>query len=104
MTDLYRDNLLYRPVLAPDLGYRSDDVFEKEKIEKIIPPISFESPIPKDTPRQQYFDFEEIQNLIPLLPVGLHYFTAVIEKIKKMFSQAFEQGVDMRDFNHSLLR
>ena len=37
LQDKRRDDLLYRPILAPDLNYRSDEIFEKVKIQENPP-------------------------------------------------------------------
>lgn len=96
MTDSMRDNLLYRPLLAPDLGYRSDDEFQRirKTTQADFPskiPV-FKDTTPEDAPIRLYNDWTDIQNLLPMLPKGLQDTGDSIEELKKQLISVFPDG------------
>lgn len=80
--DKEKQNLLYRPELAPEKHYRSDADFEHD-IDNTIPnlPVDDEKNI-DDSPTQIRESLEEIQSLIKSLPKNIHFWGKSVEKLK----------------------
>ena len=104
MADEKKDQVLYRPDLEPERHYLSDDIFQKSKVPNV--PISEEDiPDIEETteeeelkkargikqnatststsvvPQKLKQEFEEVKELIPLLPEEVHFLEPTIEKI-----------------------
>ena len=104
MADEKKDQVLYRPDLEPERHYLSDDIFQKSKVPNV--PISEEDiPDIEETteeeelkkargikqnatststsvvPQKLKQEFEEVKELIPLLPEEVHFLEPTIDKI-----------------------
>ena len=104
MADEKKDQVLYRPDLEPERHYLSDDIFQKSKVPNV--PISEEdTPDIEETteeeelkkargikqnatststsvvPQKLKQEFEEVKELIPLLPEEVHFLEPTIDKI-----------------------
>ena len=80
--DKNRQNLLYRPELAPEKRYKSDADFE-HGVDNDIPnlPVDEEKKV-DDSPARIREDLEEIQSLIKSLPENVHFWGKSVEKLK----------------------
>lgn len=80
--DKNKQNLLYRPELAPEKHYKSDADFERG-VDNDIPnlPIDEEKKV-DDSPARIREDLEEIQSLIKSLPENVHFWGKSVEKLK----------------------
>nr|DAP54857.1 MAG TPA: hypothetical protein [Caudoviricetes sp.] len=78
--DREKENLLYRPELAPEKHYKSDADFKHSNTVPNLP-IDNEQPV-DNSPSQIRADLEEIDSLIKKLPKDIHFWKKSIEKIK----------------------
>ena len=107
MADEKKDQILYRPELEPERHYLSDDVFQKTKVPNVPIPEEDTPDIEETTeeeelkkargvkqnastttslttsliPQKLRREFEEVKELIPLLPEEVHFLEPTIEKI-----------------------
>ena len=100
MADEKKDQVLYRPDLEPERHYLSDDIFQKSKVPNVPIPEEDTPDIEETTeeeelkkargikqnatsvvPQKLKQEFEEVKELIPLLPEEVHFLEPTIDKI-----------------------
>lgn len=78
--DKEKENLLYRPELAPEKYYRSEAEFKRDG--KGIPNLPPDEEIPDERPYEIQEDIEEIIKLMKKLPKEIWFWQKSVEKIR----------------------
>ena len=91
-----KDNLLYRPIMEPNLDWMSDGDFNRPDTPLEIP----DTPTIPDqfNPRRISEDLQEIIELFPAIPPGLQFLKPTIEKIKARIDYLYPNGSDPKTY------